>query len=209
MDIVIIGAGGHGKVVLDAIRCQGRDRPIGFLDADPALQGKAVCGLSVIGNLNAIGKLRQEAVRGAIVAIGDNRVRQQYVTEALAGGFELISVIHPAATVAQSVTIGRNVFVAAGAVVCVDARLGDGVVVNTLAVVDHECDVHAVAHICPAAVLTGRVRVGERAFVGTGARVLPCLTIGIAAIVGAGAVVRADVPDGATAVGVPARLIVR
>jgi UDP-perosamine 4-acetyltransferase len=207
MDIVIVGAGGHGKVVLDALLCQGRDRAIGFLDADPATHGKTVCGLDVIGGPNALGRLHKSGVRGVIVAIGNNRVRQQYAAEAIAGGFELVTVIHPRATIARSAAIGRGVFIAAGVVVCADAKLADNVIVNTSAVVDHECDIAAASHVAPAAVLTGRVRIGERAFVGARACVLPCLSVGADAVVGAGAVVRHDVPDGATAVGVPARLL--
>ncbi|HEX8339660.1 MAG TPA: acetyltransferase [Tepidisphaeraceae bacterium] len=207
MDIVIIGAGGHGKVVLDAVLCAGRDQVIGFLDADPATHGRLICGVEVLGSPNALARMARGGARGVIVAIGNNRVRQQYAVEAAAGGIELVNAIHPAATVSRFATVGRNVFVAAGAVVCADARLADGVVVNTAAVVDHECDVATAAHLCPGAVLTGRVRVGERAFVGAGARVLPCLRIGSDSVVGAGAVVRADVPDGTTAVGVPARLL--
>jgi sugar O-acyltransferase (sialic acid O-acetyltransferase NeuD family) len=209
MDTILIGAGGHGKVVLDILQCQGKHRVIGFLDADPSLHGTTVAGVPVIGGINQLVKLKAQKVRAAVIAIGDNRVRRQYAHEAADAGLELINAIHPAATIARSVTLGRNVVVAAGAVVCTEAQLGDSVIVNTSAIVDHECVVGEAVHIAPGAVLAGRVRVEPLAFIGMGAKVIQCLTIGAETVVGAGAVVRTDLPPRVTAVGVPARVIKR
>ena len=207
MDVVIVGAGGHGRVVLDALLAAGKVRPVGFLDADPALAGREVGGFPVFGAVNLLPKLRQQKVRGGIVAIGDNRTRCGYVGTLVEYGLELVNAIHPAAVVAATARLGRNVMVAAGAVVGTDARLGDSVIVNTSAVVDHECEVGEGVHVCPGALLAGRVRVGPRAFVGMGAKVIQCLSVGEGAVVGAGAVVLKDVPAGATVVGVPARVV--
>lgn len=207
MDTLIIGAGGHGKVVLDALQCEGKHRVVGFLDADESLHGTTVAGVPVIGGINQLLKLKQQKVRGAIIAIGDNRVRRQYAREALEASLELVSAIHPSATVARSATIGRNVLIAARSVVCPDVRIGDSVIVNTAAVVDHECVVGEAVHIAPGALLAGRVRIEESAFIGMGACVLQCLSVGARSIVGAGAVVRTDLPADVTAVGVPARVI--
>jgi UDP-N-acetylbacillosamine N-acetyltransferase len=207
MDLVIIGAGGHGKVVLDIFQCNAKHRVVGFLDADPTLAGTQVNGLPVIGPINQVSRLRQQKIKGAIVAIGDNRVRVSYAALLAEHGLELITAIHPAAVIAKSASIGQNVVIAAGAVVAASAKVGDSVILNTSCVVDHECEVEAGAHICPGALLAGRVRVGAGAFIGLGAKMLPCLSIGKGAIVGAGAVVLQDVPDGSTAVGVPARML--
>ena len=209
MDVVILGAGGHGKVVLDILRAAGRHNPVGFLDADRTLAGTTVAGLPVLGPVNLLPKLRQQhrTGLGAVVAIGDGRTRRSYAALVAEHGLELVNAIHPAAVVSPTAALGRNVVVAAGAVVCVDARVGDSVIVNTAAVVDHECEVGDGAHVGPGALLAGRVRVGAGAFVGLGAKVIQCLTVGEEAVVGAGAVVIADVPDHATVVGVPARVI--
>jgi sugar O-acyltransferase (sialic acid O-acetyltransferase NeuD family) len=206
MDVIIIGAGGHGKVVLDILREAGEHRPIGFLDADASLVGTQIGGLPVLGPVNQVHKLKQQhKAAGAIIAIGDNRVRASYASLVQEQGLELINAIHPRATVSRSATIGRNVVICAHAVVCAEAKVGDSCIINTGAIVDHECEIEPAAHICPGVALAGRVRVGKQAFVGTGARVIPCLRIGDNATIGAGAVVIRDVPARITVVGVPAR----
>jgi UDP-perosamine 4-acetyltransferase len=207
MRIVIIGAGGHGKVVLDILRAAGEVDPVGFLDADLSLAGTQVCGLTVLGPANLLPGLRRQKVKGAIVAIGENRARDQYAALVREHGLELINAIHPRACVSPTAVLGRNVAVAAHATVCVDARVEDSAIINTAAVVDHENVVGRGSHVGPGALLAGRVRVGPLAFVGMGAKVLQCRTIGEGATVGAGAVVRQDVPPWATVVGVPARVI--
>jgi sugar O-acyltransferase (sialic acid O-acetyltransferase NeuD family) len=210
MRVLIIGAGGHGKVVLDILRAQAVYQPVGFIDADPALTGRTVAGLPVLGQPNSLAKVaREHGAPAAIVAIGDNRVRHSYATLALESGLQLISAVHPSATVSLTATVGHNTVIAAGAVVCVEAEIGDSAIINTSAVVDHECRVGASAHIGPGALLAGRARVGVGAFVGMGARILPCIAIGDNAVVGAGAVVIADVPPGETVAGVPARVLHR
>jgi UDP-perosamine 4-acetyltransferase len=206
MDVLILGAGGHGKVVLDILRAAGEHRVVGFIDADRSLAGTSVGGVPVLGAPNLLPKLRAKA-KGAIVAIGDNHTRRSYAAVVREHGLELINAIHPAAVVSPSAKLGRNVAICAGAVVCVEASVGDSVIVNTGAVIDHECEVGEAVHVCPGALLAGRVRLGPAAFIGMGAKVIQCLAVGPGAVVGAGAVVIDEVPAGATVVGVPARAI--
>jgi UDP-perosamine 4-acetyltransferase len=207
MDVIIAGAGGHGRVVLDILRAAGQHRVVGFLDANQDLHGTEVAGLTVLGHLNLLPKLKAKGVGGAIVAIGDNRVRRSYAQKLAAAGLELVSAVHPSAVVSPTAEIGRNVMVAPGAIICTDARILDGAIINTAAAVDHDCEIGEAAHVAPGVRLAGRVSVGEGAFIGIGANVLPCLSIGAHAVVGGGALVREDVPAGATVVGVPARVI--
>ena len=207
MDVVIVGAGGHGKVVLEILRAAGLHRPVGFLDADPSLAGTSVNGVPVLGAINFIPRLKQQKVKGAIVAIGDNRVRQAYAKTLAEHGLELVNAIHPSAVVSPTAKVGHDVVIAAGAIISADVTLADSVICNTGCIVDHECEIGEAAHVAPAVALAGRVRVGPMAFIGIGAKVIPCLSVGEGSIVGAGAVVIRDVPPHVTVVGTPARAI--
>jgi sugar O-acyltransferase (sialic acid O-acetyltransferase NeuD family) len=205
MDVVILGAGGHGKVVLDILRAADQHRIVGFIDADASLADTLIEGVKVLGGVNLLPKLRQQKIRAAIVAIGDNRVRLSYARLVADAKLELINAIHPRAIVSPSAQIQRNTVIAAGATVCAQAVLGESVIANTGCIVEHECVIGDGAHICPGAVLAGRVRIGAGVMVGLGARVLPCLNVGDYALVGAGATVTRDVPPSATVIGTPAR----
>ena len=203
-DVLIIGAGGHGAVVLDVLRAQGLYRPVGFIDAEPSLTGKVIGGVSVLGPLNLLPKLRGK-VGKAIIAIGDNRIRWSYARKLAGDGFELINAIHPSAWISQTASLGTNIVVCAGAIVSTSARIADSVLINTGALIDHECIIGEAVHLGPACKLAGRVEVERGAFVGIGACVIQCLKIGSHAIVGAGAVVICDVAESDTVVGVPAK----
>lgn len=207
MGTVIIGAGGHGRVVLDIFRQANQQDPAGFLDANPDLHGQRVDGLEVLGSPMEIPRLRDAGVDSAIVAIGDNPTRALYAEALQAHGVRLVNAIHPRAIVADTAHVGRNVVIAAGAVICAHCHVGDSAVINTASIVDHESAIGRATHVCPGARLAGRVRVDDFAFVGIGATVIQCVKIGRGATVGAGAVVLRDVPDFATVVGVPARVI--
>jgi sugar O-acyltransferase (sialic acid O-acetyltransferase NeuD family) len=203
-DLLIVGAGGHGAVVLDIVRAAGAYRPVGFIDADPALVGKVIDGVPVLGALNLLPKLKGR-VRHAVVAIGDNRVRRSYAQKLTQAGFELANVIHPSAFASPTAVIGRNIVMAAGSIIGTAARVADSVLLNTAAVIDHECEVGEGVHLGPGCKLAGRVRVAAGAFIGMGACVIQCLTVGEEATVGAGAIVVRDVEPRTTVVGVPAR----
>jgi sugar O-acyltransferase (sialic acid O-acetyltransferase NeuD family) len=207
MDVIIAGAGGHGRVVLDILRAANLHTVVGFLDANQDLHGTAINGVPVMGNLNLLFKLKSKGVAGAIVAIGDNRIRASYAHKLAAAGLKLANAIHPSAIISPTARLGLNLVIAAGAIICTEAKIADSAIINTAAVVDHECEIGEAAFIAPGVRLAGRVSVGEGAFVGIGANVLPCLRIGEHSIVGGGTLVRRDVPPGATVVGVPGRII--
>jgi len=162
-------------------------------------------GLPILGDVGALSGLAAQGIRSAIVAIGDNGTRRGFADEIEAAGFELINGIHPSANLAHNVNLGRNVVVAAGALVCAHCQIGDSVILNTGCIVDHETMVGTAAHVCPGARIAGRVTIESGAFVGIGATILQCLRIGREAVVGGGAVVTTDVDPMTTVVGVPAR----
>lgn len=204
--VLVVGAGGHAKVVIETLRACGREIA-GVLDADAT--PRLVAGARVIGVDADAPRLRREGLAHAIVALGDNALRERIGASLRSQGFTLANAVHPAATIAVSVTLGAGVAVMAGAVVNADTRVGDLAIINTGACVDHDGELMAACHVAPRAALAGAVRVGARAFVGVGASVVPGVNIGADAVVGAGAAVIGDVPPGATVVGVPARARIR
>lgn len=206
--VLILGAGGHGRVVLDILTQAGRHRVVGFLDNNDAIHGRRVDGIPVLGPLEELPRFRDELdIDGAIIAIGDNGVRRGLAREVDRAGVALISAVHPSATLAQNVTVGRNVVIAAGVVACAHCQIGDSVILNTGCIVDHYTMVGEGTHICPGVRVAGRVKIEPGVFVGIGATVVPKVTLGCEAIIGAGAVVIQDVPPLATVVGVPARQV--
>ncbi len=207
MKIVIVGAGGHGRVVLDILRNNHQFDIAGFIDSNSALHGQTMDGIEILGDLSLIAKFPELGIGGSIVAIGDNRIRQAYAQTLEKAGVSLVSAIHPAASIAGNANIGKNVVIAAGANVCAHVTIEDSVILNTGCIIDHESTIHKSAHICPGVRIAGHVKIKQAAFVGIGATIIQGITIGESAVVGAGAVVLEDVNPYSTVVGVPARVV--
>jgi acetyltransferase EpsM len=208
--VVVVGAGGHGHVVVDAVRSLAdAGRPIevaAIVDDDAALCGTTIGGLTVSGGRALLASIPHDA---AIVAVGGNATRRRIQEELTAAGERLIAVCHASAVISREAVIEPGAMVAAGAVVGPLARIGTGAIVNTGARVDHHCDIGACAHVAPGATLAGAVVVGAETLVGIGAIVLPGIRIGTRSVLGAGTVVLQDVRDDVTVVGVPARVVER
>ncbi len=204
--VAIVGAGGHGRVILDAVRSAG-GRVLGFLDDSPLMRGREVSGARVLGGLELAQSLARDEGAAFIVGIGDNIVRGRVIRRLLEWGLPLTSAIHARAVVAPDVVVGLGVVVMPGAVVNTGSSLGMGAVVNTSASLDHDNELMEGAHAMPGATLAGAVIVGRYATVGSGAVVLPGVRIGDNAHVGAGAVARKDVMPDTVVVGVPARFL--
>ncbi|MCA9242603.1 MAG: acetyltransferase [Phycisphaerales bacterium] len=203
--VLILGAGGHARVVLDILQQAGLCEPVGFLDNNADIHGRRVDGLPVIGGIDALADIaKREHADGVIVAIGDNGARRGLARQVDQIGLKLISAIHPAATLAHNATIGRNVVIAAGAIVCANCQIGDSVILNTGCIVDYQTMVGEGSHICPGVRVAGRAKVEAGAFLGIGSTVVPGVTIGYESVIGAGAVVIEDVSPMATVVGIPA-----
>jgi sugar O-acyltransferase (sialic acid O-acetyltransferase NeuD family) len=206
--VLILGAGGHGRVVLDILLQAGQYDVLGFLDNNPDIHSRRVDGLVVHGRISDLERIAGEQdLEGVIIAIGDNGVRRGLARQIEQTGIELVSAVHPSAAIAYNATLGRNVVVTAGVVVCANCQIGDSVILNTGCIVDHQTMIGEGSHICPGVRIAGRVKVEPGVFVGTGATIVPKVTLGCESIIGAGAVVIDDVAPMATAVGVPARQI--
>lgn len=207
MKIAIIGAGGHGRVVLDILRNNHQFEVAGFLDSDPLLHGRRVDGAEILGDLGLIDSFDSLGIGAAVIAIGDNRIRLDYAETLRHRGVNLVSAIHPSANIAGNAVIGKNVVIAAGVNICTHVVVEDSAILNTGAIADHESTICFGAHICPGVRLAGHVNISPAAFVGIGATVVQGITIGRDAVVGAGAVVLNDVPAYSTVVGVPAKVV--
>jgi sugar O-acyltransferase (sialic acid O-acetyltransferase NeuD family) len=203
-----IGAGGHGKGLIEILQADPQYELVGLLDANPALKGTSILGVPVLGDESLLPELFQKGVRLfflGVGSLGDVSVRVSIFNRLLAAGFEPVTSRHASAIVSPSARLGRGVMLLAGVVVNSEAVIGDNVILNTCTVVEHNCVIGSHAHIATGALVCGRSRVGEGAHVGAGATIRDGMEIGAHAMVGAGAVVVKDVPAGVTVVGVPAR----
>jgi sugar O-acyltransferase (sialic acid O-acetyltransferase NeuD family) len=176
------------------------------LDDDEATWGARILGYPVLG---PIADWSRQSIDALAMGIGNNRKRKRVFESLTNSGATLVSVIHPRTIVGTGVRLGRGVVALSNVVVNADTSIGDNVILNTAATVEHDNIVAAHAHIAPGVVTAGEVRVGEGAFLAIGARILPRISIGDWATVGAGAVVTDHVRDRATVAGCPAREVRR
>jgi sugar O-acyltransferase (sialic acid O-acetyltransferase NeuD family) len=201
--VVVIGAGGHAKVVLEALWAMDAFEVVGLLD--PSTASLEVLGAPILGGDELLPELYAQGVMSAVVAIGSNDRRQRIGQELIAMGFALPVVVHPTAFISPSATIAQGAVVMARAVVGTMAIIGELAIINTGAIVEHDNRIGQFVHVCPGVVLAGGVRIGDRALLGVGSSVRPDISIGNDSIIGAGSVVVANVPPGTTVAGSPAR----
>ena len=208
--IVGIGAGGHGRVLLETVLLRGEFEVVGLVDDNATLHLKYVDGVRVLGAESILPDLFERGVRHAFLGVGgvgNNHPRARIFERIRGLGFHIANVIHPAAVVSNSAVLGEGVAVMAGAVIGRGTHIGDNVIVNTGASIDHDCHVGDHVHIAPGAALSGGVRVGAFSHVGTGASIRQNVSIGTEAVVGVGAAVVADVQNQLMVGGVPARVL--
>jgi sugar O-acyltransferase (sialic acid O-acetyltransferase NeuD family) len=197
--LAILGAGGHGKAVLDVALAGGRETIRIF---DDRLAGGQLLNLPV----EPAAALRVGPGFDFVVAIGDNATRKREYERLLALGGNPVTLIHPRAWVSPYARVDAGTVVLGGAIINAGASIGINCIINTLAGVDHDVQIDAHVHIGPGASLAGQVQIGTLAMIGLGARLIPQVAVGESARIGAGAVVLRPVPAGALAYGVPARI---
>ena len=197
--LLILGAGGHGRVLAELAAEVLQTTEIVVLDDDGTKRG-------VRGPLQRCHdlELRQRCPR-ALVALGQASLRLQWLEILEQLGYICPALVHPQGWVSASAVLGPGTVVLPQAAVMAGAQLGAGCIVNTSASVDHDCQLAAGVHVCPGAHLAGDVQVGSGSWIGIGANVIQGIRIGAGVTVGAGAAVVHDLADGITAVGVPAR----
>ena len=164
--VIVIGAGGHGRSVAEAILLLGRDELVGFVD-DGADPNTKVWTYPILGTTDSLHAVRALA-DAVVVAIGNNAVREKLHAQVREAGFELLTVIHPTAFVSPTAILGAGCAVMAGAVVGTEAELGEGAIVNCGATVDHHCRVDAFGHLGVNACMAGGSVLGHRAWMQAG-----------------------------------------
>lgn len=197
--VCVLGAGGHAKVVIRILLDCGY-RIAGLFDDDVSKIGQTIVGYPVTGTIQDAMDIKNCLM---IVAVGDNAVRQHIVNRM--EGVSWVSAIHPHAYVDPSVKLGSGSLICAGVVIQADSVIGNHVIVNTAATIDHDCHIGDFVHMAPGCHLGGNVTVEDGGFVGIGSTIIPGTFVGQWSIIGAGAVVIRDVIAGVTVAGVPAK----
>jgi sugar O-acyltransferase (sialic acid O-acetyltransferase NeuD family) len=205
--LIIWGAGGHGKVVLDVARAARTSVEIVFVDDSCSAPGARFSDCELLPPSGGIELLKTRGHSFFIVAVGDNRVREQRFKEGINRKLVPVSLIHPSAIISAAAFIGDGTVILPRVVVNAGAVIGRNCILNTGAIIEHDCHIGDHVHLAPATTLGGGVTVEPYALVGLGAIALPGTLIKEGATVGAGAVVVDSVPPGAVAVGVPAKVL--
>jgi sugar O-acyltransferase (sialic acid O-acetyltransferase NeuD family) len=206
--IILIGAGGHARVVADLVQSIDDWELVGYLDTvDPSRKGEEILGAVVLGGDEALAIARENGVAAVFPAFGNNRLRVECCDRLAGDGWEVPALASPAAHVSPHCALGAGVVIMAGAVVQPGTVIGRAAIVNTGATVDHDCTIAEGAHLAPGCHLAGHVSVGARSLIGVGAAVRDGVAIGADVTIGCGAAVVGNLPDGCLAVGVPARVV--
>lgn len=193
-------------MLIDALRLQSAEL-LGMTDADIGKKGRTLLGVPVIGSDAEVVKHPAGAIR-LVNGIGSVRVspqRRQLFEQFASKGYGFASVVHPSAIISADVVLSEGVQVMAGVVIQAGSQIGANTLINSGAIVDHDCQIGNHVHISPGVTLSGGVSVGENSHIGTGATVIQGIQIGRNCLVAAGAVVIRDVPDGVAVVGIPAK----
>jgi len=204
---VILGSGGHARVLIDCLQLSGAAQIYGVLDPDRSRWGQNKLDVPIVGGDELLAEIKLRGVDCFAIGLGgtgDNRPRQKLFELAVSHGLQPLTIKHPTATASRWATIGEGSQLLPGSIVNAGATLGVNVIINSGAIVEHDCVIGSHVHIATGAQLASTVCVGDGAHIGAGATIRQGITIGEGAIVGAGAVVVKDVSPNTIVVGVPA-----
>jgi sugar O-acyltransferase (sialic acid O-acetyltransferase NeuD family) len=199
--VIVIGAGGHAKVVIRTLLASGIKIDKVF-DDNPEKWGSSIFDIEVTGPLSGIDR---DSTALALTAIGDNKTRKDVVSRF--GQLRWITIVHPSAYVDPTVSLGKGTVVFANAVIQPDTFIGDHCIINTGATIDHDCLIGNYVHVSPGVNLAGEVQLEDGVFCGIGSKVINGIRIGKWATIGAGGVVIHDLPEDSLSLGVPARVV--
>jgi UDP-perosamine 4-acetyltransferase len=193
-NIVLVGGGGHAKVIIDAIKCAGKFGIYGIVDSILP-EGTSVLGIKVLGGDSELPKIFKQGVKYAFISVGslgDCSARKRIAENLEKIGFKLPVIAHPKAVIAQDVRLGDGTFVAAAAVINPATKIGKNAIINTSSSIDHDCEIGDFVHIAPGVTLSGCVKIKDEAHIGTGASIVQKITVGAKVMVKAGTTVKHD-----------------
>lgn len=202
--IIICGASGHAKVIIEVIEKQKKYEISGIFEDTPGMVGTKFMGYPVLGKIDDFNKNDK-----GIVAIGDNYVRHQVVERIknINNKFQFICAIHPSAVIGKSVRIGEGTFIAAGTVINAHAVIGKHCIINTLSSIDHDVIFGDFSSAAPGSHIGGGSEIGAFSIISMGVNVIQGIKIGDGTLVGAGSTVIKDIPEGVLSYGTPAKVI--
>ncbi len=206
--ILLIGGGGHQKVVAEALRLTGEYELVGIIDSKLPV-GSCVNGIEVVGRDSDLEAFFKKGIAHAAIAVGQVKItslRESLFNRLKTIGFQLPVIHHPSSIVSEQTEIAEGCFIAPGCIINTGVRIGANSIINTGAIIEHDCTLGAYSFIGPGAVLCGEVRLGEHGFIGANATVIQSVTIPPCTLIGAGSVVTTNLKlaQGDTAYGNPA-----
>lgn len=206
--VLILGAGGHSKVLIDCLQTETNILIHGILEINPNLFHQNVLGINVIGHENEILSHYPPSTNKLVNGIGSITIpiqRENVFTKFKKVGYDFLNVIHHTAYIGKEVLLGEGAQLMAGCIIQPGSRIGDNVIINTRASIDHDCNIASHVHIAPGVVCSGGVTIGKGTHIGSGAVLLQGIKIGEHCLIASGAVVVKDVVSGSKVKGVPAK----
>ncbi|MDD5530152.1 MAG: acetyltransferase [bacterium] len=207
--IILIGGGGHCKVVIDAILLGEKYKIVGILDV-PEKVGEKVLGFPVIGSDNELESYFKKGIKFCFItlgSIGNPNLRKKILNKAKKIGFNFPNVIHPCSVVSKFANIGQGNYIAPGVVINAGVAIGNNCIINTGSIIDHDCKIGDFVHIAPGVMMSGGVEINHYSHIGTGTSIIQYIKVGENTIIGAGSVVVKNIPSNVVAYGNPCKVV--
>lgn len=204
--LLILGGGGHARVLIDALKCLQRDI-IGITDPNPIMYGRTIMGIPVIGDDKAVMRYPSESIElvNGLGSVGCISRHKRLFVEFKDKGYTFATVIHPFAVIASDAQLSEGTQIMAGVVIQTGSYIGQNTIINTMVSVDHDCRIEDHSHLAPGATLSGDVSVGHGTHIGAGATIIQGISIGSNSLIAAGSVVIGNIGDNKKVKGVPAK----
>jgi sugar O-acyltransferase (sialic acid O-acetyltransferase NeuD family) len=195
MNIIIIGAGRQARIVYEILSFNRSINIIAFVDNVSHAKGDCINNVPVLGDHSVIPGLMKDGVRGAIIAIGTNKIRASVYAKISGMGLEMINAIHPTAYISAGATLGNGISITTQVVVNDGAKIGDGVIIGTRATIDHECEIGDYVNIGQGCSIGGRAKINKGTTIGIGSIIGLYVNVGKNVVIGEGSVILEDVED--------------